>query len=55
MDQAKILIVDDEIHIIQVIKAYLEKSNYIVYEADSGKGALHLFESRMRYNIFILT
>jgi len=45
MDQVKILVVDDEVTIIQVIKAYLEKSNFIVYEADSGRGALHLFES----------
>ncbi|WP_040948999.1 response regulator transcription factor [Gorillibacterium massiliense] len=45
METVKILVVDDEESIIQVIKAYLEKNNYIVYEADTGKGALHLFES----------
>nr|WP_253297933.1 response regulator transcription factor [Paenibacillus sp. MSJ-34] len=37
--------VDDEENILHVIKAYLEKNNYIVYEADTGKGALHLFET----------
>ncbi|WP_237172622.1 response regulator transcription factor [Paenibacillus lutimineralis] len=36
---------DDEENILHVIKAYLEKNNYIVYEADTGKGALHLFET----------
>ncbi|CAH0117947.1 hypothetical protein PAE9249_00412 [Paenibacillus sp. CECT 9249] len=39
----KILLVDDEENILHVIKAYLEKNNYIVYEADTGKGALHPF------------
>lgn len=41
----KILVVDDEENILQVIKAYLEKNNYIVYEADTGRGAIHLFET----------
>ncbi len=45
MSRSKILIVDDEIHILQVIKAYLEKNDYIVYEADSGRAALQLFET----------
>ncbi|WP_410514199.1 response regulator transcription factor [Paenibacillus sp. BR2-3] len=45
VDSATILIVDDENDILQVIKAYLQKNNYIVYEADSGKGALQLFEN----------
>lgn len=44
MDRAKILIVDDEADILQVIKAYLEKNEYLVYEADTGKGALSLWE-----------
>lgn len=41
----KILVVDDEENIVQVIKAYLEKNNYIVYKADTGRGAIHLFET----------
>lgn len=45
MDAGTILIVDDEHDILQVIKAYLEKNNYIVHEADSGIKALQLFES----------
>lgn len=44
MAPAKILVVEDEENILQVIKAYLEKNHYIVYEADTGKGALNLFE-----------
>jgi len=39
-----ILIVDDEYDILQVIKAYLEKSNYKVFEAESGARALELFD-----------
>ncbi|WP_091068067.1 response regulator transcription factor [Paenibacillus sp. NFR01] len=45
MESVKILIVDDEEHILQVIKAYLENNQYLVYEADTGSGALHLFET----------
>lgn len=41
----KILVVDDEEHILQVIKAYLIKNHYIVFEANTGRGALHLFET----------
>lgn len=53
VNTATILIVDDENDILQVIKAYLEKSNYIVYEADSGKGALQLFEN-LRPDLVVL-
>ncbi|WP_234540861.1 response regulator transcription factor [Paenibacillus pseudetheri] len=45
MKLVKILVVDDEENILQVIKAYLEKNKYIVYEADTGRGAIHLFET----------
>lgn len=44
MEQTKILIVDDELSLLHVIKAYLEKQDYLVYESDSGQGALRLFE-----------
>ncbi|BFH14101.1 response regulator transcription factor [Paenibacillus melissococcoides] len=53
MDRAKILIVDDEPDILQVIKAYLEKNDYLVYEADTGKGALSLWE-HLRPDLIIL-
>ncbi|WP_379127368.1 response regulator transcription factor [Paenibacillus sp. sgz500958] len=45
MKLMKILVVDDEEHIVQVIKAYLEKNQFLVYETDTGRGALYLFES----------
>lgn len=45
MGPSKILIVDDEPSLLHVIKAYLEKQGYLVYETDSGQGALRLFEN----------
>ena len=43
-EQKKILIVDDEVKILEVIKSYLENSGYSVYEAYSGKEAMEQFE-----------
>lgn len=40
----KILVVDDEIKIVEVVKSYLEKSGYLVYEAYNGKEAMDKFE-----------
>lgn len=40
----KILVVDDEIKIVNILKAYLEKSSYDVLVAYTGKEALDLFE-----------
>lgn len=46
MNQArKILIIDDEMKIIEVIQSYLEKDGYDVYAARSGKDALVMFEN----------
>lgn len=46
MNQArKILIVDDEMKIIEVIQSYLEKDGYEVYPARSGKDALACFDN----------
>jgi len=45
MEREKILLVDDEPDILKVIRAYLEKSNYLVYEADTGRSALQIFEN----------
>lgn len=42
--QKKILIVDDEVKIVEVVKSYLENSGYSVYEAYNGKEALDKFE-----------
>lgn len=40
----KILVVDDEINIINVIKDYLLTESYDVYTADNGKRAMQLFK-----------
>jgi len=42
--QKKILVVDDEIKIVEVVKSFLEKSGYIVYEAYNGREAIDKFE-----------
>ncbi|QDX95702.1 DNA-binding response regulator [Brevibacillus laterosporus] len=44
MNQQKILVVDDEENILQVIRAYLERSGYIVYVAETGEIALQLHQ-----------
>ena len=40
----KILVVDDEEKIVEVVKAYLEKAGYEVLSAYNGKDAINLFE-----------
>ncbi|MCX7923065.1 MAG: response regulator transcription factor [Clostridia bacterium] len=40
----KILVVDDEQKIVEVVKSYLQHSGYEVYEAYTGKQAIELFE-----------
>lgn len=40
----KILVVDDEHKIVEVVKSYLEHSGYQVYIAYNGKTAIELFE-----------
>jgi DNA-binding response OmpR family regulator len=39
----RILVVDDEVKIVQVVKSYLEKSGYPVCEAYNGREALAIF------------
>ncbi|MCX7745860.1 MAG: response regulator transcription factor [Clostridia bacterium] len=41
----KILVVDDEVKIVEVVKSYLEHHGYMVYEAYNGKEALVAFDS----------
>ncbi|WP_379159567.1 response regulator transcription factor [Paenibacillus sp. sgz5001063] len=53
MNTSTILLVDDETDILQVIRAYLEKSDYIVYEAGDGHAALQLFE-RVKPDLVVL-
>lgn len=44
MNKNKILVVDDEIKIFEVVKAYLEKDNYEVFIATDGKSALKSYD-----------
>jgi DNA-binding response OmpR family regulator len=44
MDKKRILIVDDEIKIVEVVKSYLEKEGYAVFSAYNGNDALLAFE-----------
>lgn len=44
INPGKILIVDDEEKIVEVVKSYLEHSGYQVYTAYNGKQALEMFE-----------
>ena len=43
-DVKKILVVDDEIKIIEVVKSFLEKKGYSVITAENGKQAIDIFE-----------
>lgn len=45
MSKYKILVVDDEIKILNLIKNYLENEGFSVITADGGKKALELFEA----------
>jgi DNA-binding response OmpR family regulator len=49
----KILVVDDEPKITEVVRSYLEHSNYQVYEAGNGREALELFD-RVQPSLIIL-
>ncbi len=49
----RILVVDDEEKIVEVVKSYLEKSGYKVYEAYNGSKAMELFE-KVNPNLIIL-
>lgn len=48
-----ILIIEDEIKISEVIKSYLEKEKYIVYQAFNGEEGLELFKEKTP-NLIIL-
>ena len=49
----KILVVDDEVKIVEVVKSYLENRGYLVYEAYNGREALERFE-RMNPDLIVL-
>lgn len=53
MGDIRILVVDDEKRMVELIKLYLEKENYLVDEAYDGQEALELLEKN-KYNLVIL-
>ncbi|NSB14323.1 response regulator transcription factor [Clostridium beijerinckii] len=53
LEEKKVLIVDDENKIVEVIKSYLEKKGAIVFEAYDGNQALEVFE-RINPDLIVL-
>ncbi len=43
-DRKKVLVVDDEIKILEVVKSFLESKNFSVFTAENGRDALSIFE-----------
>lgn len=43
-DTKKVLVVDDEVKILEVIKSFLESKGYAVFTAENGKQAFCIFE-----------
>src|SRR5450759_655478 len=44
MSQGKILVVDDEKKIVDLVRTYLERDGYLVVEANDGRLALEAFQ-----------
>ncbi len=53
MDQAKILVVDDEPNIVNTVRAYLEKENFRVFTAANGLDALDVAR-RLKPDLIVL-
>lgn len=45
MPNTKVLVVDDDLHIVELIKLYLEKEGFTVITANNGKVAIDKFKS----------
>lgn len=45
MPNTKVLVVDDDFHIVELIKLYLEKEGFTVITANNGKAAVDKFKS----------
>ncbi len=43
-DRKKVLVVDDEVKILEVLKSFLESKDYIVFTAENGGKAFSIFE-----------
>ena len=41
----KVLVVDDDVNIVKLIKLYLEKEDFVVCTANNGKEALNVFKA----------
>lgn len=54
MEKQKILVVDDESRIRKLIKDFLTRQDYEVFEAENGKEAVDLFFERNDINLIIL-
>ncbi|OOM10384.1 response regulator transcription factor [Clostridium saccharobutylicum] len=53
LEEKRVLIVDDENKIVEVIKSYLEKEGAVVFEAYDGNQALEIFE-RINPDLIVL-
>ena len=54
MDRLKILVVDDESRMRKLVKDFLSKKNYEVYEAENGEQAVDLFFNTKEISLIIL-
>jgi DNA-binding response OmpR family regulator len=53
MTNKRILVVDDEVKILEIVKAYLEHEGYEVHTATNGKEGLDVF-SAMEFSLIVL-
>jgi DNA-binding response OmpR family regulator len=53
LEEKKVLIVDDENKIVEVVKSYLEREGCVVFEAFDGKQAMEMFE-RINLDLIVL-
>lgn len=53
LEEKKVLIVDDENKIVEVVKSYLEREGCVVFEAFDGKQAMEMFE-RINPDLIVL-
>jgi len=49
----KVLVVEDEVKIVEVIKSFLESKGFLVFTAENGKKAIELFEKE-RISLILL-
>lgn len=54
MDRLKILVVDDESRMRKLVKDFLQKSNFIVLEAEDGSQAIDIFFEQKDISLIIL-